>query len=608
MGRKRKTRDFICARCGEATRDDPCARCGESPILDGRYRLHQVLGTGSEGTTYRAGKIDGGRIVAVKEMPLRRARDDKSRELLHREATILRQLHHKAIPNYLDDFTAGAGKNRAFYLVQEFIDGSSLTDEEQDHRYDVSEVLAILDELLEILIYLHGLSPPVIHRDIKPSNVMRRRDGNLVLIDFGSVRDVMVDVEMGGETVTGTFGYMAPEQMMGDASEASDLYGLGALAVKLLSRREPHTLLRHDRTLDWKPYVQAPRRVLSLLDSLLQPDPGRRVKNASEVRETIRWIREMSDEQLNAPQRSVLAPMTDLVGMIKRRGSGQPERRDGDRDSASTEPTFTPAGLAVITWLGITLFAFIGYPLIMKRDKPENEQELSAEIIAPDPALPDDPVVDTVVSTEITVGTQGLEVDTRFEIGTGSYPSRSGETAPDVTIVVFSDFVCDYCRKFAETLATVDDQYGDRVAVYFRDYPLDIHIQAYDAHEAARCAHAQGRFWDMHDILFANQSELERHHLDDYALNRGFDYHAFRDCMRAGETRLDIEIDRKAGRQVGITGVPTYVINGTKHTGAFGVEQIREYVDLELVRLERERVRDAQQEADDRLRDLADGA
>ncbi len=574
MGRKRKHRKMICASCGEATPDNPCVHCGESPILDNRYVLQEVLGTGSEGTTYRARKLDVGRIVAVKEMPLRRAKDDKSRELLHREASILRQLDHRAIPSYLDDFSAGTGKNRAFYLVQEFIDGRPLSEEEQDHRYDVDEVLDILGELLDVLVYLHGLSPPVIHRDIKPSNVMRRKDGSLVIIDFGSVRDALADVQMGGETVTGTFGYMAPEQMMGDASEASDLYGLGALAVRLLSRREPHTLLRHDRTLDWQAHVQAPQRVLNLLESLLQPDPTVRARDAAQVRETIRWIADGSDE------------------------AGE-----------STVPTFTPTGLALIAVFGIGLLGAVGYSLLASTDADTEDEarQPPSEGAVQAPTAPDDEPDPTVISTEITVGTDGLVVDTRYEVGTGTFPPRSGETDPDVVIVVFSNFVCNYCRRFSETLAQIDDVYGDRVAVYFRDYPLEIHLHAYDAHEAARCAHAQGHFWPMHDMLFAHQKELERHHLEGYASDLGLDPYAFRDCLRAGEIRLDIEIDRKAGREVGVDGTPTYVINGARYAGAFGVDRIREYVDLEIAHLEVERARGAQQEALDRLKEVGSG-
>ncbi len=564
MGRKREHDKMICARCGEATPDDPCVHCGESPILDERYVLQRVLGTGSEGTTYRAQRIEGRKIVAVKEMPLRRARDDKARELRRREASTLRQLDHCAIPRYLDDFTAGSGKNRSYYLVQEFIDGRSLAAEEEDHRYDLGEVLAILEELAEVLVYLHGLSPPVIHRDIKPSNVMRRRGGELVLIDFGSVRDVLVDLEMGGATVTGTFGYMAPEQMMGDASEASDLYGLGALAIKLLSRREPHTLLRHDRTLDWEPYVSVPRGVKKLLRSLLQPDPARRASDAAQVCEQLGRLRETTRGDSD-PTRGD-GPVTDLRALVGKVREG-PERMIG-------RATIREWSIAAVIVLAIGVAAFVKETRNGAQDEPEEEPAPAVRVPPPE----------AVVSTEITVGSEGLIVETRVETGLGTYPPRSGETDAPVTIVVFSDFACGYCEGIAATLARVDLEYADQVAVYFRDYPLDIHPDAYDAHEAARCAHEQGLFWVMHDKLFENQRALKRDGLRDYAVEAGVEPHAFDQCMRTGATRLDIELDRRAGREIGITGTPTFLVNGAKYTGGLGFPVVKGIVDGELSR------------------------
>jgi serine/threonine protein kinase/predicted DsbA family dithiol-disulfide isomerase len=565
---------LICARCGENTYDDPCAHCGESPFLEARYELREVLGAGAEGTTYRARLVEGGAIVAVKEMPLRRAKDDKARELLSREAGILRQLHHEAIPRYLDDFTSGVGKTRAFYLVQEYIDGRTLAEEEQDRRYDLSEILALLEELLDVLVYLHGLNPPVIHRDVKPSNVMRRQDGGLVLIDFGSVRDVLADMDLGGETVTGTFGYMAPEQMMGDASEASDLYGLGALVLKLLSRREPHTLLRHDRTLDWEPFVQAPRPVRSLLDSLLQPDPEERARDARTVRDTVRGLRRMSESELNAPTQGTSSPMTDLMALIKRRGRGGAEENRAGGESDDTVRSFTPAGIALIVVLSTVLVAAIVYPRLAKRDSRGSAQ---SSYHVSGPQTPSATPVETSGSVD------GLPVDTRVEVGPGTYPPRSGETDASIVIVVFTSFACDQCGRFSATLARVDHEYGDQVAVYVRDYPVDFHGDGYVSHEGARCAHAQGGFWPMHDRMFATTYIFDRDLLTSFAEEVGLDRQAFASCLRSGVNRLDIEIDRKAGRDAGVHEIPTFVINGVRHDGAVNYSQLKALVELALV-------------------------
>jgi serine/threonine protein kinase len=278
---------MICAHCGKDTESSPCAHCGSPALLDGRFRLERLVGQGASACTYQAIDADG-RAVAIKELPLRRAKDDKALELFHREARVLKQLKHPAIPAWIEDFIAGEGKQQALYIVQEFIDGTSLADELDAHRYDEDEVLDIVDELAGVLDYLHTRSPPVIHRDIKPDNVLRRaHDNRLMLVDFGSVRDSLKHPEFGGSTVTGTFGYMAPEQYRGDATPCSDVYGLGALGITLLSRRPPHTMLDLHRKLHFRDHVRSTPPVLKLFDSLLQVDPEHRIQSADGVHAAI---------------------------------------------------------------------------------------------------------------------------------------------------------------------------------------------------------------------------------------------------------------------------------------------------------------------------------
>jgi serine/threonine protein kinase len=278
---------MICAHCGKDTESSPCAHCGSPTLLDGRFRLERLVGQGASACTYQARDADG-RSVAIKELPLRRAKNDKALELFHREARVLKQLKHPAIPAWIEDFIYGEGKQKALYIVQEFVDGTSLADELDAHRYDEDEVLDIVDELAEVLDYLHTRSPPVIHRDIKPDNVLRRSaDNRLMLVDFGSVRDCLKHPEFGGSTVTGTFGYMAPEQYRGDATPCSDVYGLGALGITLLSRRPPHTMLDLHRKLHFRDHVRSTTPVLKLFDSLLQVDPDDRIQSAEGVQAAI---------------------------------------------------------------------------------------------------------------------------------------------------------------------------------------------------------------------------------------------------------------------------------------------------------------------------------
>ena len=280
----------LCASCGASVDEaDACTSCGAPTRLDGRYRLLSIVGQGAAGVTYRGEVCADGAPVAVKEMPLRHTVDEKARERMAREARVLRQLDHTRVPAYVDHFEVGEGKQRAFHLVQAFIDGRTLDEEMKDRRYTEAEVVDILEELLDVLGYMHRLQPPVVHRDLKPRNVIRReRDGKLVLIDFGAVRDVLKDPALGGSTVAGTYGYMAPEQFRGDATPASDLYALGVLAVVLLSRKDPLDLVRPDHSLDWRPHVNASEGLKQAIDTLLEIDPELRAQRAADVSKALR--------------------------------------------------------------------------------------------------------------------------------------------------------------------------------------------------------------------------------------------------------------------------------------------------------------------------------
>jgi serine/threonine protein kinase len=240
-----------------------------------------MIGRGGNGTTWRAADTDG-QTVAVKELPLRMGTPAKTIELFHREAAILQQLTHRGIPQYFEHFEGGEGRGRSLFVVMSFVDGPSLERRLRSHRFDEREVLELMAALLDILSYLHSLSPPVIHRDLKPANVILTADGP-ALIDFGSVRDALRDADLGGSTVAGTFGYMAPEQFHGDATPATDLYGLGALAVALLTRKAPHTIQDVQQRIQWRAHAQVSDGMADLLDGLLCPDAVDRPSSADDV-------------------------------------------------------------------------------------------------------------------------------------------------------------------------------------------------------------------------------------------------------------------------------------------------------------------------------------
>jgi TPR repeat protein len=280
----------ICAACFEPAEGPLCAACGQPTALREHLRLVEVLGSGPQRRMLLAIDTRTGERVAVKEHMLDKARGAKEDELFRRGAEVLRQLQHERIPAYRESFVVPQGRFVAHYLVQEWVDGTSLDEELRTRRYTEEEVLEIVGELAEILAFLHGLQPPIIHRDLKPGNVMRRTDGSLVLVDFDAVRDAPQDADYGGSTVVGTFGYMAPEQFRGDATTATDIYGLGALAVALLSRKDPSSLLGYDQRLAWRDAVSARPATTALLASMLEPDPAARLGSASELVSRVRSL------------------------------------------------------------------------------------------------------------------------------------------------------------------------------------------------------------------------------------------------------------------------------------------------------------------------------
>jgi serine/threonine protein kinase len=291
----------ICSACGQ-TIDlaELCPACGEDPLLDGRYRLDEQIGRGASGITFQATRLADDKVVAVKELSYRAMQSFEMEKLFRREAKVLQQLDHPGIPEYIDDFTVESGKRLSLYLVQEFVDGETLEEEMVSRRYSEIEVLDILDELAGILTYLQEVRPAVFHRDIKPANVMRTGEGSLVLIDFGSVK-ATTDSSVGGSTVAGTFGYMAPEQHWGRATAQTDLYALGALALALLTRRDPSEFVGADHRLDWRDRVDASQPVEELLDWLLQDQLEARPEDASAARELIRRAHERLSSDRNSP-------------------------------------------------------------------------------------------------------------------------------------------------------------------------------------------------------------------------------------------------------------------------------------------------------------------
>jgi protein-disulfide isomerase len=160
-------------------------------------------------------------------------------------------------------------------------------------------------------------------------------------------------------------------------------------------------------------------------------------------------------------------------------------------------------------------------------------------------------------------------------------PSRGPAGAP-VTIVEFSDFECPYCARAEPTVKEVLAQYGDKVRLVYRDFPLPMHPRAPKAAEAAHCAGDQGKYWEMHERLFANPTKLEVGDLKGYGKDVGLDAGKFEKCLDSGEKAKVVESHRKAGEDAGVSGTPAFFINGRLISGAQPAEAFKAIIDEEL--------------------------
>ena len=171
----------------------------------------------------------------------------------------------------------------------------------------------------------------------------------------------------------------------------------------------------------------------------------------------------------------------------------------------------------------------------------------------------------------------------RHEVAvTADDPSLGSSSAP-VTLVEFSDFQCPFCQRVAPTLKQVKDTYGDKVRVVWKDFPLtQIHPQAFKAGEAAHCAADQGKFWEYHDRLFANQQALQPNDLKKYAADMGLDASAFATCLDSSKYGERVRDGVAEGSRLGVNSTPTIYINGRVLSGAQPYEVIASVIDEEL--------------------------
>jgi len=254
-------------------------------LLAGRYQLERELGRGAAWSTQLARDTRTGAAVIVKLLSLSLVTDWKSLELFQREADVLKSLHHERIPAYVDSFRADLAGEPRFVLVREYASGTDLQEKvAAGWRATEEQVRGIGRQLAQVIGYIHALRPPVIHRDINPRNVVLRDDGAVFLLDFGGVQDAVRLSAPAASTMIGTPGYAPMEQFIGHATVRSDLYGLAATLVFLLTHRSPADLPTKNLKVDLAPLADlASPGLLQVLSSWLEPDEAARTLSLAQA-------------------------------------------------------------------------------------------------------------------------------------------------------------------------------------------------------------------------------------------------------------------------------------------------------------------------------------
>jgi serine/threonine protein kinase, bacterial len=321
---------------------DQCAACGASLLLRDRYRVLQALGQGGFGATFLAKdeSLPGAPHCVIKQ--LRPATTSfhvlqMARDLFQREAKTLGKIgNHPQIPRLLDYFEA----NREFYLVQEYVSGSTLQQEiKRSGPFNETGIKQFLSEILPLMQYVH--SQQVIHRDLKPANLIRRsQDKKLVLIDFGAVKDQVSPILSTTSEQTaltayaiGTPGYAPPEQMAMRPVYASDIYALGVTCLYLLTAKSPKDMAYDPATgeLVWRNLVHVSDHFAEVLKKMLEVSVRHRYQNATEVLRAL---------ELEPYMDSLAKGMANQVGRPSR---SNPNSTDANDSTSSSFPASSPS-------------------------------------------------------------------------------------------------------------------------------------------------------------------------------------------------------------------------------------------------------------------------
>ncbi len=370
---------------------------GEGSVLDGRYRVMELIKAGGMGAVYRVADLKmEARTMALKQMLDSFSDQSERRTSIDRflsEVQVLSELRHPNIPQVTDHFV----HDRSFFFVMDYIEGrdmSQILKAEGTPGLDEHRIVITAIEVCEALEYIHNLDIPFAHRDIKPSNLLLRdSDQKIMLIDFGIAR---VTNPQEGFWI-GTPGYAPPEQQYGRPEPRSDIYALGATMHELLSGKRPENF-------EFFPFADFGRTVAPKLEAIifdaLAWNPDERIQTAAEFKKRLTGFLGYSPSSCGktdgflfseAVQQFKSTNLDDLLSDLIQRYVNECHTR------------FIPKNLDYMT---VTLACPMPYELIIKKNDSERKIEFYAKegILSPvligkiDPFCDDRQKAESVIS------------------------------------------------------------------------------------------------------------------------------------------------------------------------------------------------------------------
>ena len=273
-------------------------------LLDGRYRIEKVIGSGGMGTVYQAIDITDNTVWAIKEQKMTAA----NRRMLLSEAEIMEKMTHPAFPRFRSRWETDG----ILYIVMEYISGVTLSKLLAERgALPEAEVISIFRQVADALIYLHELETPIVYRDFKTSNLMLEKSGRVRIIDLGIAQEYSSESGAEVKAVALTRGYAAPEQYHKryKLDARADIYALGVTMHYLITGKNPNK----------PPYVFVPIRKLRrdasqalelIIKKCLQPNPDNRYANARQLAYDLNRI-----DELNAKLRERFRVRMTVVGV-----------------------------------------------------------------------------------------------------------------------------------------------------------------------------------------------------------------------------------------------------------------------------------------------------